>query len=236
LKRKKIFAVIGTVLLCAALFAGCNSEEANLSSQETEISSSVKTEVSSKAPASSEVSSKTPSETESTVSETEELSSLPEGEVTQQTGEETAANQLPEITFGDSAFQEAFLENPIDKAFQEKLKNATSLSLTLQAYQDVQTLWSAGVDTAYQALLNTLETEEDKAALQAEQEAWTEDFQEKKDAAAAAQDQTQALENTRELMEFCRDRAAQLSAQVFETTGALPSFSADLSQAQQAQG
>lgn len=198
MKRKRSFLAALLAIAMTISLAGCD-----LGGQE----STASPEPSPSASASSQAPSSADSSWE------EEFGTNLRDEEASSQGEHTGL--LPEITTGDTGFDQKFAQNPLDTQYAAQMENASSTGQMIGVNSQFIELWKTEVDTAYKALLEKA-PENQKDSIRTQQEEWVsgtgsamEGFSSGKEGSAGQ------LETSGQILLYYRERAAELYAQLY---------------------
>lgn len=233
MRRKCFFRIFIAVLISCLLLTGCGlfekepqpaeKEEASASSDYTKLpESSVESASEPEEPESSESSEESEAEEpeESTVSEESEVQeeSEPE-EIPTETETESDEGLLPQPDTENPSFNELFLQNSLDAAYEEEIAIAASVAEMAEICDRYADLWSEEVDNAYRNLLAAAD-EEQYASYKSEQEEWIAGKDRAiREIVQTAQEQggSMALLNSAsQVMTFYRDRAIVLYERYYQ--------------------
>lgn len=218
---KKLTAIIVSALLLSSMAActegtdtsgNLNSTPSAVSSQMEESSSEVSRE-SSVAPESS-----LPESSSSAVSE--ESSNLADPASSE-------GKKLESLSAGSSEFQELFMKNPIDETFNTEFDNATSNALLGDILYDTTENWKLMVSVAYDAALESSETEERRQEVQTLYNGYLEKMQAGLTEAESLSE-SDPIAGALATMNYYRTCAAETCNLKYENDQTLPSF--DLSE------
>ena len=208
MKHRKGFAIAAIMIGILVSMAGCTqqvAESGGTSSAGSQISSS-------SAVVSSQAVSSLPSEPESSQ---EETSSLPE--INASSGEVDESHPtVVRPPLDEAAFEEKFLQNPIDTAYQGEMDLAMSNVDMIDTANKYKDIWLSEIDAAYKYLLD-LTSGDEKGAYKLDQQNWLDqsaaDLQEIREAAGSgSMASVTVATNT---MEYYRSRAKALYAEVY---------------------
>lgn len=217
MKITKILAVILCIGMVLSL-AACD-EEATLGDVTGD--SSVGTEDKTNESAGSQ----TQLESEIETSESSEVESEIESEPETSDGDPIPGDGtlLQDITEGSEDFKNEFAANPIDTQFRENFGNATSTTQLGDAIYDTTEKWKTMVSVAYQALLDSCSTDEERENAKTVQTQWADEIDQKLENNASVA-QSDPIEAALLNLNTYRDWAAELCSLKYDINGTLPSF------------
>ena len=206
MKRKHSFLAALLAIAMTISLAGCD-----LGGQESTASPepSPSASASSQEPSSADSSQ----EEESSTNLRDEETSPENGSDASSQGEHTGL--LPEITTGDTGFDQKFAQNPLDTQYAAQMENASSTGQMIGVNSQFIELWKTEVDAAYKARLEKA-PENQKDSIRTQQEEWVsgtgsamEGFSSGKEGSAGQ------LETSGQILLYYRERAAELYVQLY---------------------